>query len=429
MALSYTDLPAELSRWHFDMLKAGVARTTADRYVENIRAVSRALGESDCRALGPDTMARLADLEKHAASTLRGYGFAVKSWLKYLAQDSVPAPNRTVEGLPPVLQEFADTLEFSGTPKLKASDRPRRVSAVIAAAKARDIERVRVLNKLDHPDDIRPKHVEKTVKHAKQAAVDRTGDRKADVTAAHHNRLLLSLAQYAKWRGIKNPARDQAKRKVSRSRYEMQLQDVTDAEVIHRLIRAARAESMSADPELRQMGNRILDILIGMADCALRVSEALQLSGAPDRISAGINEEGAEIFRASLIPKGKTELEEKPINAALYARLRARGGPVALPAWSRVSGSSTVGYEKVRSWALAHGVVDFKTHGLRRAAAMDLYEREKDVAAVADLLGHESLHTTGIYLAKLRGRTVGEPSSRYAGDPRRAVLGGIEDAA
>ena len=54
---------------------------------------------------------------------------------------------------------------------------------------------------------------------------------------------------------------------------------------------------------------------------------------------------------------------------------------------------------KIKNFARKAGLEDFHAHSARHKFAIDLLERGADLKVVQELLGHENLSTTQVYLA------------------------------
>ena len=60
---------------------------------------------------------------------------------------------------------------------------------------------------------------------------------------------------------------------------------------------------------------------------------------------------------------------------------------------------------KIKQFAKKAGITDLHTHSLRHKFATDLLERGADIRCVQEILGHENLNTTQIYLSITSKRT------------------------
>ena len=118
-----------------------------------------------------------------------------------------------------------------------------------------------------------------------------------------------------------------------------------------------------------------------------------------------ITVEAAKKGRTDIQCKGKTRTILLPLDLRKelirYAKLHGiKNGPIFLTKTGRVMNRSNI-WRALKSLCEAAGVLASKVfpHNLRHLFATTFYEAAKDIARLADVLGHSSINTTRIYIA------------------------------
>ena len=118
-----------------------------------------------------------------------------------------------------------------------------------------------------------------------------------------------------------------------------------------------------------------------------------------------ITVEAAKKGRTDIQCKGKTRTILLPLDLRKelirYAKLHGiKNGPIFLTKTGRVMNRSNI-WRALKSLCKAAGVLASKVfpHNLRHLFATTFYEAAKDIARLADVLGHSSINTTRIYIA------------------------------
>ena len=126
-----------------------------------------------------------------------------------------------------------------------------------------------------------------------------------------------------------------------------------------------------------------------------------------------ITVEAAKKGRTDIQCKGKTRTILLPLDLRKelirYAKLHGiKNGPIFLTKTGRVMNRSNI-WRALKSLCEAAGVLASKVfpHNLRHLFATTFYEAAKDIARLADVLGHSSINTTRIYIT-----TSGQTHSR-----------------
>lgn len=126
-----------------------------------------------------------------------------------------------------------------------------------------------------------------------------------------------------------------------------------------------------------------------------------------------ITVEAAKKGRTDIQCKGKTRTILLPLDLRKellrYAKLhKIKNGPIFLTKTGRVMNRSNI-WRALKSLCEAAGVLASKVfpHNLRHLFATTFYEAAKDIARLADVLGHSSINTTRIYIT-----TSGQTHSR-----------------
>jgi len=150
-----------------------------------------------------------------------------------------------------------------------------------------------------------------------------------------------------------------------------------------RLLRAAR----------EQGNTRLFYVMETLCATGIRISELRFITA-----------EAARTGRAQVTCKGKTRavlLPEK-LCRGLRGYCRAReitSGPVFITRGGQAVNRSNI-WAEMKKLAKEAGVAPYKVfpHNFRHLFAVTFYEVDKDIAKLADLLGHASIETTRIYL-------------------------------
>lgn len=118
-----------------------------------------------------------------------------------------------------------------------------------------------------------------------------------------------------------------------------------------------------------------------------------------------ITVEAAKKGRTDIQCKGKARTILLPLDLRKelirYAKLHGiKNGPIFLTKTGRVMNRSNI-WRALKSLCEAAGVLASKVfpHNLRHLFATTFYEAAKDIARLADVLGHSSINTTRIYIA------------------------------
>jgi integrase len=446
-ASAHTTLPPELAALELWLTRSGCAPSTVARHIKNLRGILRrgretgVLGEGDpALSLDAETYQRIRDAVVNDVSpaTVNNYDEAFKVWRPFQEDDRrvILARPRTQTPMHEKCVEFADSLQTVGgkgkrmIPLKYRREGDTRSGSVDAWNKARIVNTIRATYKLDDPDEITSSHVEKYLaartKNAQQRAAAKGVARPDKVTLSdgHWSTIVTAVRDYAAFAEIKDPTRKLAL--PARKAAVMPIQDVAPPDQI----RTAMAEALAMMAEGRangddgqfDQGRRFSIIIEAGADCAFRISESLQLSGAPDKVFPVQTQEGRTVYRAMLIPKYRTAEEPVAITQSLYERLRAIGGPLYPPSWARSTSSAHKGYRDFRNWLSTIGCEDLrKTHGMRRRAGVDKLIDTGNSMYASQLLRHSNIATTETYLSSVRAEGEAEPTSRYAADPAPRV--------
>ncbi|WP_194905008.1 site-specific integrase [Catenulispora rubra] len=394
----------------------GLKASTANSRAIWIRAVQNELGIDDPRSITWDDYDRFTLAKSDAGQPLRGASYdnlrrAFASWIPYV-QDELMAPARATDGpkLCPLLLEWKKHLRRVGSlTSFRGAEVPKTCGEAAAQRKARDVQRCMELAGKTNPKKITQADVLDFLDVVEEVR---------QISHSAYDDKLRSVRQFAQWAKITDPTAGVERRGKADGFGEMPMQAVASEFEITSLILAAQDDANADDPELRGLGAMIEIILVAMADCALRVSEAIQLDGSPDKLRTYVDRDGYDVFEVCVAwAKGSDGTPVwKRVNPELYERLRRHGCPLTPPSWrKRPNGGNISGYWHIRAWAASKGVPRFGTHSFRRAAAVRRFrEPGANLLDVADLLGHADPHTTWTYLAPMRGSQTGRPGSYYS---------------
>lgn len=227
---------------------------------------------------------------------------------------------------------------------------------------------------------------------ARELARELSFDRRADVLLAVHRMLARWKLHYA---NNTIHGRTHALRALLRhvdAKLDTAFEDEVKrpAQLQARLTLATRQEVESL---LRHAPAHLAIAIRLMREAAFRWSEALRASPTgldQERRTLTVKVKGGKLFRAHIPEK-------------LFARLKAIGEPEDTRSYVEILRGHAISKPAMRqAWErcrkAAKVSIDLVPHDLRRSAAVELFEKTKNIFAVKRLLGHTSLQTTAWYL-------------------------------
>lgn len=171
--------------------------------------------------------------------------------------------------------------------------------------------------------------------------------------------------------------------RVQRQAFREERRELSEAEY-RRLIAAARGRK----------GQRLYHVMLTICTTGIRVSELCFITA--ETLASG---------RTEIRLKGKSRVVLLPRELAQrlrqYAQARGiRSGPLFRTRTGMPLDRSNI-WREMKTLCREAGVAPEKVfpHNLRHLFARSFYEQEKDLAHLADILGHSSIETTRIYVA------------------------------
>ena len=203
-------------------------------------------------------------------------------------------------------------------------------------------------------------------------------------------RVLSSLRSFCTWLVMEGVLKDNPCDKVDSPKLGHYIPEVLSVDEVSSIIDAVDTSSW-----LGLRDKALLEVLYG---CGLRVSEAVGLKISLLYLDEGFVRIIGKGNKERLVPIGEAAsdalvhyLEARPLefSGAEYVFINRTGTPL-----SRVSAFKTV-----KKMALLAGVrADISPHTFRHSFATHLIENGADIRLVQEMLGHESVSTTEIYM-------------------------------